>query len=611
MTNTTEHSVGRLPERRRPMPGGWLHVDRPLPFLFVNRSDASRVELGARLVAPQPAHLVASDDPHHHHDLSQAVDELIESAVDQFGAFLLVEVWVAAPGAWPPIFEVHAPIRLGGAPSVDQLVERLEASWVFGEPTEVRLHDDSSPAPPGLEPLIGEARARTSGTLTIGLEVPALVQDPESGDPFPLVVRDLERELSHTLRGVAAEFCAVQTRLHPRDPRRLGRRSLLPAERAVDRELVAIATSFDELLLSTPVDVDEAWAEFDVDAQDEPRFRYPPLPVDPDLLKRRLWDVRIEDVEDPTVADLFRSKRHELDRILTMLTVREDPAFLRESITLYGGVEAELAQLASSILDALGDRDDPAPHVAGAEELAAASRRELDRLAAQHPDLDNRVEVRPDVAGVITSAGNVLIGDTIQLDARRIDALVQHEVGVHVVTHVNGSQQRLGLLGAGLAGYVSTQEGIGVLAEHAVGGLTTERLRVLAARVVAVEALLAGASFVETFRELGRRCRLHGARAFRVAMRVHRGGGLTKDAGYLRGFDHVLRHLGSGGELDTLLLGKLSLADAPLVEELWRREVLTAGPLRPAWLDLPEARQRIGRIRAGASASDFVGEVLA
>ena len=48
------------------------------------------------------------------------------------------------------------------------------------------------------------------------------------------------------------------------------------------------------------------------------------------------------------------------------------------------------------------------------------------------------------------------------------------------------------------------QEGLGVFAECAVGGLTRARLRVLAARGVAVDAMLRGASIVETFRLLNK-----------------------------------------------------------------------------------------------------------
>ena len=59
-------------------------------------------------------------------------------------------------------------------------------------------------------------------------------------------------------------------------------------------------------------------------------------------------------------------------------------------------------------------------------------------------------------------------------------------------------------------------------------------------------------------------------------MRVFRGGGLTKDAIYLRGLLQLLAHLARGGALEPLLVGKIALDHVPLVEELVLREVLRA-----------------------------------
>ena len=48
--------------------------------------------------------------------------------------------------------------------------------------------------------------------------------------------------------------------------------------------------------------------------------------------------------------------------------------------------------------------------------------------------------------------------------------------------------------------------------------------------------------------------------AFTVAMRVYRGGGLTKDAIYLRGLEQVSGYLAAGGEVERLLVGKVAIA---------------------------------------------------
>ncbi len=74
-----------------------------------------------------------------------------------------------------------------------------------------------------------------------------------------------------------------------------------------------------------------------------------------------------------------------------------------------------------------------------------------------------------------------------------------------------------------------------MLAEYLVGGLSRPRLRLLAARVLATRHMIDGATFVDTFRELDGLYGFDRRTAFTIAMRIYRGGGLTKDAVYLRG----------------------------------------------------------------------------
>jgi uncharacterized protein (TIGR02421 family) len=218
------------------------------------------------------------------------------------------------------------------------------------------------------------------------------------------------------------------------------------------------------------------------------------------------------------------------------------------------------------------------------------------------------VAVRADVPGVLVSHGQLLIGAGVQIPLNRVDALVQHEVGTHIVTAVNGRAQPLHLLSTGLAGYEETQEGLAVLAEYVVGGLTASRLVTLAARVVAVGRLLGGASFVETFQDLHEGHGLSDGEAFRVTMRVYRSGGLTKDAIYLRGLDRILRHLADGHPLDPLLVGKVPLDLVSVIQELQWRGVLRPPRLQPRWLTAPGSQERLATVRAGLGILDLVPE---
>ena len=158
----------------------------------------------------------------------------------------------------------------------------------------------------------------------------------------------------------------------------------------------------------------------------------------------------------------------------------------------------------------------------------------------------------------------------------------------------------------GLPGYDELQEGIAVLSEYLVGGFSRPRLRLLAARVLAVHRMVQGADFVEVFRELDRAHDFAQRTAFTVAMRVFRGGGLTKDAAYLRGLVDLLTYLREGGALDPLLVGKLGAEHVPIVEELQWRNVLSDPPLKPRYLDDPAAIDRLEEIRRGVSVLNLV-----
>jgi hypothetical protein len=130
----------------------------------------------------------------------------------------------------------------------------------------------------------------------------------------------------------------------------------------------------------------------------------------------------------------------------------------------------------------------------------------------------------------------------------------------------------------------------------------------LAARVVAVRQMADGATFIETFRTLDRDYEFTQRMAYTITMRVYRGGGLTKDAVYLRGLQTMLRYLERGGELDPLFVGKLAAEHIPIIRELQLRKVLCSPPLRPRYMDVPDAMVRLERIRKGATVLDIAKE---
>jgi uncharacterized protein (TIGR02421 family) len=382
--------------------------------------------------------------------------------------------------------------------------------------------------------------------------------------------------------------------------------ALEPGDLAIDRELAALAGGFRFLLDLTPVDLVEVRQQFEDDEQ-PPTFRYRELEDDPALAMKRLDEVRVEDVSDPTLASLLHAKHRELRLQLEMLDRRGSDDFLALSIELYGTVSPRLLGTAEEILRRVHPPASEEGPWLDAGAVCKAAQAELDRYRAFAPDLESHVEVREGSTGVMVSNGDVLIAPTCRVPVSRIEALLHHEVGTHVVTHVNGAHQPLHVLASGLAGHDETQEGLAVLAEHLVGGLTPGRLRQLAARVVAAHLMVEGVPFPDVHATLVHHGIPH-VQAFATTVRAFRAGGLTKDAVYLRGLVELVDHLAAGGDLDVLLLGKMPLTAAPLVGELHRRGLLHDPLLRPRYLDDERARRRLGGLGDVRSPVDLVGE---
>lgn len=373
----------------------------------------------------------------------------------------------------------------------------------------------------------------------------------------------------------------------------------------IDARLTDIERGLDLLLNLTPVNAAEAWTDFErSDFATPPTLRLRPLEFEPDLVRRDLYNLAIEDVSDPALHTLFKAKRDEIARQITVLEDRDTSRFVHGTLQLYGGITPPLAAAAQELLEIIPVQAPATPSVsAGA--FAEAAREELDRYRAVYPDFPAHLEVRDDVSELMVSFGRLLIPESAVFRADRVEPLLHHEIGTHVVTYQNGARQPLTLLTIGLPGYDETQEGLAVLAEYLTGGLDPRRLRVLAARVVAVDQVLDGAGFLAIFESLRTEHQMPARTAWSIAIRVVVAGGSVHDAIYLRGLTHLLDALASGASLEALFVGKLALEHLPLVQDLLDREVLRPAWVRPRWLDVPGAQERLDKLRAGASVTEL------
>lgn len=611
-------SEGKQVRRSLPLKG-CLHIDRMLPFLLVYRQPVKNSDTGTvYLVRNESSYLIGSTSSKMRPSLSKLVQTIAETLSQEKKAFLIIEIWpntvksleqdykqrFAKPGFRIFTKSSHSPTR-----TVEAFRKALKKIKLSKCLSDVEIVYQNKCYPSKLTPLVTDKTAKIMNWFTLGIEINPIYYNQRSGEFYPLVLRQLHHKLSVAIMQTVFEFMRSETSLRPKHYLALGKRRLVKAVWEVDSELAKINNLFDFLLQVSPINTESAWKRFKRSRFEvNPEFEYRPLPIDPSLVKKQLYSIPVERIEDPAIAYLFHEKRLELDRKLNMLTDQGTPNFLYGSLQLFGNVSQEQINFARYILDKLPSRthDEKVRYFLNATQFAKRAKDEIEYYHQKYSGFKSTVHIRKDVSGLVISQGNLLIGDKIKIPISRVEAILQHEVGTHVLTYHNGRFQPLKQLYTGLSNYNEIQEGLAVIAEYLVGGLTRPRLRLLAGRVIATYYLVNGASFVETFRELESKYNFKQYTAFSITTRVYRSGGLTKDAVYLRSLINILKHIKDEADFNILFIGKISFSHIPLIKELIYRQVLKQPPLLPRYLDNPQSIERLNILKRGMTVLDLI-----
>lgn len=347
--------------------------------------------------------------------------------------------------------------------------------------------------------------------------------------------------------------------------------SLAPDDAAVERVRLVAALSRGEVPVPAP----------------KPHRKRADVGVFREIDEARRW------AEHTELGALYAARFDELELDLAMLSAWGDEKRVRPlSARRYGTGhepvhtalgEVSVGVLARKFIDTLTPCDmGPCvlPALGDAREASVAS---LVREAALGIGLDPAVRVEPRLSSLAaTGERTVFLSDRLFSwhEARR---LVAHEVFGHLVVAANARAQPLRLLQVGLAGSFADQEGVSLYLEAALGLMSSERLRTLAARVLATQWLHAGASFGESARKLHDDCGLSPEAAILTAERSHRGGGVARDAGYLAGFLRVRAAISARkASLDELRRGRVSLEQVEALRALEAQGFVRPSCYRPS-----------------------------
>lgn len=586
------------------LPGkGWLHIEKNLPYLVIYRKKPK--DKGTkRFVTSESSYLIiGSEDFEGYQNL---LYELSDTLSAKYKSYLLFEIYAGKQQSRDIVIKAPADRLASMIESLKEEFQKVNEEF-SGIYLNTLIKDTPNRQAEGDLPLMDIDKAKACGALIVSAEIPPIYRT-EDNVLFPVFFRNFKDFVIKTIHKSFFEYIRVQTSGGAASYNALGRKYLKEQVFEIDKKLADIEQSYQFLWLVSPVNIHEIKETFFKSKYQELLdYHYRLLPIDPDVLKRKLYNLKIEEIDDPAMSFLFREKREELDMQITMLSERGTRNFFYDSVRLYKGVERELCDEARTILNEVPEEEPTKEkELIDAKEFSGMARREFDYFRQQDDNFKCRVHLRKDVNIMMVSQGELYIPSDYTMSRVEARALIQHEVGTHVLTYHNGGCQPLRQLSIGLADYDPLQEGMAVMSEFFVDGLVANRLRTLAGRVIAGEALLDGAQFKEIFKLLKIEYDFSSERAFNITSRIMQGGGFLKDIIYLKGLVLLKNYLKEGGDYEPLLAGKYGIKHTTIIKELTERKVLNPVRIKPSYLHSEQMCEKLNLIRQGLALSQMV-----
>ncbi|MBK8983728.1 MAG: flavohemoglobin expression-modulating QEGLA motif protein [Ignavibacteria bacterium] len=599
---------------RKTLPGeGRIHIDRSLPFICVYRNLPGKKDEGTKnLIYGTASYVTSGSFPKDKFkELITAIATILSGT---FHSFLILEIWadddrkqkkINLPGSIIPSFRVFSNERKGSGiiSTLEVLENALSKISIHKQNGYSELLFTKDICPPGHDALMSLKNLKKINSHLAGISIRPVYRNIQTGKLYPQLLTNLSRQMAYALNRSFLEFTTKLTIHKVHHFYELGRRTFSKSASSSDRQLAELCDGYDFILQVSPINEAEARTDFKRRKYKKLTvFNYRPLAFDPSEFKRKLWNIPIEEIEDPALRNLFSEKREEIDLQISMMVNLDSPQFHYGSLQLYGNVSKSLSDFAEKILTLFTKKENSK----GSKERISASefyiyvKEEFSYYSVEYPSFIPEVEINKDMySGLIVSKNKLLIGKEFAVRRNRVESLIHHEVGTHLLTYFNGLIQPFRQLHTGLSGYEELQEGLAVLSEYLTGGLNISRLRLLAARVKTAQYMIDGADFVESFHNLVNNYNFSAESSFTIVMRIYRGGGLTKDIIYLRGFLEILKYIESGGEIEQLFVGKISFSNISIMNELRLRKILKPIPLLPRYLKDAESQIRLKELRNG------------
>jgi len=329
----------------------------------------------------------------------------------------------------------------------------------------------------------------------------------------------------------------------------------------IDEKIDELVKKIELLNYVNPINIEsEKEIFFNSKYLTDPKFTYPKRDFDKFRLHKEFFKLSINSIEDEVLRDFYEEIVYFYSGLIQCIeTVGKGKRFYYNSLRSFGTPTEQDVENAKFILHFETEDEN---HPIFQPRYTARESEKFFRAYSENYDFSHEIKFSSTmgaIAMVSNSIKALVLNENHLFSENEINILTNHEIGVHMVTTMNGVLHPLKIFSHGFPNNEETQEGLAVFSEYMSGNLTVKRLKELAYRVLAVDSLAKGYSFSRTFRLLHNAYDLDRESAFYIAVRAHRGGGFTKDYLYLSGLKKIYDYYKQGRDLGVLLTGKVSL----------------------------------------------------
>ncbi|SHI51064.1 flavohemoglobin expression-modulating QEGLA motif protein [Algibacter luteus] len=329
----------------------------------------------------------------------------------------------------------------------------------------------------------------------------------------------------------------------------------------IDEQIDSLVKQIELLSYVNPTNIEEEKTRFFSSKYlTDPVFKYPEINFDRFKLHRALFTLPLEQIEDTTVKNLYEDIIYAYSGLIQCIqTIGDGKKFYYNCLRCFGTPTENDVENAKFILHFEEENQEEGVFK---PKYTAPETEVFFKDYSKKYDFSYNIKYSDKISAIAMVLNNVktlVLNSNHKYSENEIAVLTNHEIGVHMVTTMNGLLHPLKIFSHGFPNNEETQEGLAVFSEYMSNNLTIKRLKELAYRVIAVDSLAKGYTFSRTFRLLHNQYDLEREEAFYITVRAHRGGGFTKDYLYLTGLKKIYDYYHAGKDLSLLLTGKVSL----------------------------------------------------